>query len=61
MCIFFASKENVQEAYDGIQQVCFQKKVVVSERSDTWPDIGYAIAICCMVIPVILAIVSAHK
>lgn len=61
MCIFFESKEKAQQAYEVMKEAYYGEKPLVSQESDIRSDVGYAIMVALLVIPVILAIVSAYK
>ena len=64
MCIFFDSKEKAQEAYTTMKQVYYGEKpaesALVTQESDIRSDMGYAIVIACLAIPVIMAFVYSH-
>jgi hypothetical protein len=63
MCIFFESKEKAVEAYEMMKDVYYpqERKPLVTQDSDIRSDVGYALMIACMVIPVILAMNAAFK
>ncbi len=63
MCIFFSSKEKAEEAYQMMKDVYYpaEQKALVTQDSDIRSDLGYALMIACIVIPVILAMNAAFK
>ena len=61
MCIFFDSKERAQEVLQIMKKTYYGGAPIVSQESDLRLDVGLAILVSTMVIPVILAIVTAYK
>jgi hypothetical protein len=61
MCIFFDSKERAQEVFQIMKKTYYDEAPIDSQESDLRLDVGLAILVSTMVIPVILAIVTAYK
>jgi hypothetical protein len=62
MCIFFDNKEKAQEAYEVMKDVYYgDEKHLVSRESEFRSDIGYAILISLLVVPIMLAMNAAFK
>jgi hypothetical protein len=59
MCIFFESKDKAEEAYQVMKEVYYSdSKPLITQDSTIHNDIGLAILLVCLVIPVIAALAS---
>ena len=64
MCIFFESKETAEQAYQVMKEVFYghsKPLALVTQDSDIRSDLGYAMFIAFMALPIIMAFVAAYK
>ena len=61
MCIFFASKEKAEEAYQMMKNVYYGDSSLVSQKSSIQHDVGLAILVASFLLPIVLAMNAAFN